>query len=292
MPSRWPGVERAKPLLGTRVAVRVHGLAPKMAHAAIDAAFAEIADIHRLMSFHEPHSDVSRLNREAHRREVDIDPRTHAVLERAFLLAQASGGVFDVTVAPCLVSRGVLPPPADACRPDPAATWRDVVLSWNNSVRFHKPLWIDLGGIAKGWAVDRAMEALSEFSPLQACVNAGGDLCVAGPDGECVRLAPDEHDRDSVPVMEIANGAVASSCGSMAGRRRSETSAHVDTLHDRAFSRRIFASVIAPNCTAADGLTKVVMARGWHSAPVLEQFDARAVVYTAKHGWHEIGGPV
>jgi thiamine biosynthesis lipoprotein len=61
MPSPSP-IERIKPLLGTTVRVRVSGLDAARSHAAIDAAFAEIAAIHALMSFHEAQSDVSRLN--------------------------------------------------------------------------------------------------------------------------------------------------------------------------------------------------------------------------------------
>src|ERR1700759_2039135 len=97
-------VMRARPLLGTRVDIRIDGLAEDQANAAIDAGFAAIADVHRLMSFHEPESDVSRLNRDAARAEVPVDPRTFAVLKRAQEIAAASGGLFDISCARQLVA--------------------------------------------------------------------------------------------------------------------------------------------------------------------------------------------
>lgn len=280
MPSCSPGIERAKPLLGTRVAVRVHGLATRAAHEAIDAAFAEVAAVHALMSFHEPHSDVSRLNREAHNGRVGVDARTRAVLDRALDISERSAGAFDVTVAPVLVSRGLLPRP-DGEDADRAATWRDIVLEADGSVRFRRSLWIDLGGIAKGYAVDRAMEALKAFGLQRASVNAGGDLAVIGR--EHVRLAPEPYAEETVPLVEIADGAVASSCGRTGA-------AHVDPSGRPAGSSPVFACVMAPSCMDADALTKVVMMRGPESATVLAAFRAKAAAYGAGCGWREFQG--
>ena len=84
-------------------------------------------------------------------------------------------------MAPALVARGHLPRPAKAPEPDGAASWRDIRLLPENRIRFRRPLWIDLGGIAKGHAVDRAVEEALRFAPFQVSVNAGGDLRVAGP---------------------------------------------------------------------------------------------------------------
>src|SRR5712691_4775026 len=171
-------VERARPLLGTRVAIRIHGLPAVRAHRAIDAAFQEVEQIHAHMSFHEPESDVSRLNREAFRRPVVVDPRTVEVLEWSRRMGAWSRGCFDITVAAQLVDWGVLPPPDAPHRPDRDGSWRDVEILANGTVRFHRPVWIDLGGIAKGYAVDRAVECLRRGGARQGCVNAGGDLRV------------------------------------------------------------------------------------------------------------------
>src|SRR5262245_23332846 len=138
MPSSLPSIERARPLLGTTVAIRIHGLVEKDAHQAINEAFEDIALIHRLMSFHEPESDVSRLNREAADRPVDVHAATCEVLQYAEEMSRLSDGCFDVTVAPQLVALGMLPAPNSRREPDPKATWRDVALDSNHRVRFRR----------------------------------------------------------------------------------------------------------------------------------------------------------
>jgi FAD:protein FMN transferase len=260
-------VERCRPLLGTFVRIRVTGLPPEGAQEAIDAAFAEIAEIHRLMSFHEPESDVSRINREAHREAVEVDARTYAVLARASAISLESGGAFDITVAPRLVRSGALPHPW-APEPDPEANWRDVQLSCRR-VRFRRPAWMDLGGIAKGYAVDRAITVLQAFSPVETCVNAGGDLRITG----CgrVRLGHEE-----AAFVDLERGSIASSRAT-------------DGVHIGAPGRH-FVSVAAPECIDADALTKVVLARGAASADLLARRGARAWMHDGA-GWRHIGGP-
>src|SRR5437879_2710248 len=93
-------VERARPLLGTLVSIRATFADAEATADAVDAAFAEVALVHRLMTFHEPDSDVSRLNGEALLAPVYVDPRTFEVLRWAQALAAATDGCFDVTVAP------------------------------------------------------------------------------------------------------------------------------------------------------------------------------------------------
>jgi thiamine biosynthesis lipoprotein len=274
------GIERAKPFLGTTVSVRVHGLAPAVAHAAIGAAFAAVCGVHEAMSFHESDSEVSRLNRDAHRTPVAVSDATYAVIAHALTMSALTDGIFDITVAPLLVARRHLPRPAHAPAPDGAANWRDIQLLPGNRVRFCRPLWVDLGGIAKGYAVDRAMAIVRSFAPAQAAVNAGGDLRLAGPKAEGVRLACEEACEDFVPVIELKQGSLASSAGTPHGP-------HIDP-HRRRRERSQFVSVTAPRCVDADALTKVVMASGASSARTLAAFGARAIVHDAE-GWHEIG---
>src|SRR5262252_5228421 len=98
MTSRSSNLRRARPLLGTIVEVSVHGTPSSLAHA-LEAAFAAVAAVHRLMSFHDAASDVSRLNRDALHAPVRVDPRTWSVLAAARRVSAASSGLFDVTVA-------------------------------------------------------------------------------------------------------------------------------------------------------------------------------------------------
>jgi thiamine biosynthesis lipoprotein ApbE len=95
-------VRRTQPLLGTFVEIAAAGADRDDLQQAIDEAFAAVAQVHRLMSFHDPHGDVSRLNREASTRTVPVHAWTYQVLEMAIELHRQSAGVFDVTVAPLL----------------------------------------------------------------------------------------------------------------------------------------------------------------------------------------------
>jgi FAD:protein FMN transferase len=288
MPSSLPSVERARPHLGTTVAVRVHGLDEKDAHHAIDDAFQEIALIHRLMSFHEPESDVSRLNRDAADRAIEVHAATCEVLQRAEEMSRLSFGCFDITVAPQLVALGMLAAPASRREPDPQATWRDISLEPNHRVRFLRPLWIDLGGIAKGYAVDRAMEILHTRGAVQACVNAGGDLRIHGPDSERVLLTPGEFRGDSLPVLEVANAAVASSGSAQPNAADNSSAPHFDGRSRQSVPKGGFVSVLAQHCVTADALTKVVLALQEHSEPLLRRCGASAHLYDTVQGWRHL----
>lgn len=284
-------MKRAQPLLGTVVEIRVDGLPDTTAHAAIDRGFAAIADIHRLMSFHEPDSDVSRLNRAAANEPVEVDPHTFEVIRRAAAFSAASDGLFDITVGAHLVAWGFLPPPGPRL-PDPAATWRDIIPAGENHLALRRPLWIDLGGIAKGYAVDQAVAAMDLGSNVQACVNAGGDLRVCGPQAENVWLRT-ALAHEGVPMVSLADGALASSSGAENTRKYQNRTLgpHVDPAVDGGLSvgAERFVSVTAPHCITADALTKIVLADGPRTEPVLCHFGAIAYFYQVGAGWSTLG---
>ena len=285
-----PVFERARPLLGTRVAIKVGGLPEAAAHRAIDDAFAVVAAIHGLMSFHESSSDVSALNREAVRKSVAVAPETYEVIQRGLEIAAASKGVFDFTVARDLVAWGFLPRPEGAPEPDAQATWRDIELLDNHRIRFHRPLWIDLGGIAKGYAVDGAVAKVTAAGGLQCCVNAGGDLRVKGPASERVLLRTGIAG-DTVPVVEIENGSLASSSGREHLKRYNGrlVGPHLHGARRDPAGTRSFVSVVAEDCIIADALTKVVLARGLDAGPLLHARGATAYLHSTRSGWRVIG---
>src|SRR5262245_42143107 len=91
---------RARPLLGTFVDIAVAGAPRDVLDAEVESAFEVVAEVHRLMSAHDPESDVGRLNRSAAARAVSVHPWTYQVLEAALELHRRSVGIFDVAVAP------------------------------------------------------------------------------------------------------------------------------------------------------------------------------------------------
>ena len=282
-------VRRCRPLLGTFIEVAATHASTREAHRAVDAAYDEVALVHRLMSFHDPDSDVGRLNREALDRGVAVHPATFEVLRLARTIAEASDGCFDVTVAAELVRRGILPRSCSPHEPCRDGSWRDVELLDDGRVRFHRPLWIDLGGIAKGHAVDRAIERLGALGATQACVNAGGDLRVMGSATERVRLRPATTPDGPAAVVELANGSLASSGGVGEHDLERFPGLHVHGAHGRPTGSRTFACVMADRCVIADALTKVVLGTRSRGAALLRQYGATAHLYTARSGWHTVG---
>jgi thiamine biosynthesis lipoprotein len=267
---------RARPLLGTIVEIAATG---PHAPVAVDAAFAIMMKTHHLMSFHEEGSDVSRINAARIGACVIVDPDTHRVLTFARKLSEASRGAFDVTVGGALVQRGFLPPKASASIEFSQGTWRDLDLLPGDGVRWRRKSCIDLGGIAKGYAVDLGIAALRSAGARSAVVNAGGDLRMFGePQPVHVRLpwAP----QSLAPLGAFADCAVATSAAYFSSRPAAD--GPVEPLVDRAHGLRAAGAdsvtVIAEDCMTADALTKVVRLESRWAAQVLSQFAATAVV--------------
>ncbi len=281
-------IERAQPWLGTLVHIRVQGMAERGAHRAIDSAFQEIATVHRLMSFHESESDLSRLNRARAGEPIQVHPYTCDVLRHAAKVAAASNGCFDVTVGAELVEWQLLPR-LDAPQLRAGGSWEDIALLLGNRVVLRRPLCIDLGGIAKGYAVDRATDCLVALGATQTVVNAGGDIRVHGPQPELVQLSPAAPQAD-IPVLELRNGSVASSSGHIQRRlhRGRLYGPHVDGVHRAPSASDRFVSVTAARCITADALTKVVMAQGHQSQPVLRRFHASAYFHEPGQPWQQL----
>ena len=289
-------VERAQPWLGTVVRIRVEGLPVAAAHLAIDAAFEEVAAVHRLMSFHERGSDVTRLNVHGDTMPLSVHPWTLDVLAWALRFSRLSDGCFDISVGAELVDWRFLPAPPGAVR-RPRGSWRDIELRPDGKVLFHRPLWIDLGGIAKGYAVDRASECLRRRGASCNVVNAGGDIRVRGRRAELVALniGPGTPSfRDAVPMIQLSNGSIASSSGRHQWCRRqgSTCAPHFDGVRRRPAPTGRFVSVIAEQCTVADALTKIVMVEGANSANLLRKFGGSAHVHDPTNAWLHLGAEV
>lgn len=269
-------LRRARPWLGTLVEIQASGLPVAALTTALEAAFADIALIHRLMSFHDPDSDLSRLNRDASTMPVQVHAHTAAVLRWALRIADQSAGCFEPCIAPLMVESGYLPRPARAPQADPAANWRDVRFDTAGSVIFDRPLWLDLGGIAKGYAVDGAIERLRAAGVAQACVNAGGDLRVFGADPQIVELRLPGDERRCISMLEVTDAAVASSASELDPDIGAARLAHRHGTTHRASVGGCAVIVAAPSCVVADALTKCVLLAAENLDALLARHCAQA----------------
>jgi thiamine biosynthesis lipoprotein len=254
-----------------------------------------MTEVHRLMSFHEATSEVTQLNRCAVRAAVRVHPYTFHVLKWAAHLSRLSAGAFDISVGGRLVEWGILPAPSTDVHPDPAASFQDIVLLPERHVRFHRRLWIDLGGIAKGYAVDRGIAALRACGVTRAAINAGGDLRILGRATERVSLRTVERYSQAHPTIELqGNAAVATSCGAPTRRPHGLgwRTCHVAGARGEAVDPRLTASVVARSCLIADALTKIILIQRAAATNLVRSLRAEAYLHRADLAgspWDAIG---
>jgi thiamine biosynthesis lipoprotein len=271
-------MRRCRPLLGTFVEIAAQARDEAKLVRGIEAAFDAVGQVHRLMSFHDPESDVSRMNRDAFPRGITVHPWTWQVMNAAKNFARESDGAFDLAVAPQLVAWNYLPRRGYGF--NSAASWRDIFLRKNCEVFFCRPVIVDLGGIAKGFAVDRAIEALKDNGVVRGIVNAGGDLRTFGPASQLIHVRHPTKPTRVAGVVRLRERAMATS--GIYFERRNHHGQYVSPLLDgrtgQSVRRLISVSVAAAECMAADALTKIVFALREEAAGLLAQFRADALL--------------
>jgi thiamine biosynthesis lipoprotein len=274
-------MRRARPLLGTYVAIEANGCADPVLDTAVNAAFEAVARVHRLMSFHDKDSDVSRLNRRAACEPVSVDRWTLTVLRQARRIFEATDGLFDCAVGHELMRRGLLP--SQDLDHVERGTFSAVELLPDNRVRLSAPIAIDLGGIAKGFAVDRAIAALRRHGVREAVVNAGGDMRVMGQAARPIHVrCPTDH-RGLIPAGLLQNGAVATSDAmATVAKGHARRAGQAESVRSGALCTDAKAySVVAPTCLLADALTKVLVQVGDTDADYFRYFGACAFITSA-----------
>ncbi len=234
--------------------------------------------VERELSRFRPDSDLSRLNAAAGR-PYRAGALLWQVTQAALVHAAATDGVFDPTIGRALVEAGydrsfeLITDRRDAPRSAfslPVATWRDIHFdSERRSITLPEGVQLDLGGIAKGWAADRALDILQPLGP--ALVDAGGDLVIGDPppgeDGWPLAVADPLSPENDLVFLTLANAGLATS-GTDHRRWRLGGRQHhhlIDPARRQPARTDILAaSVIAATATQADvlALTLTVMGSG------------------------------
>jgi FAD:protein FMN transferase len=267
-------VRRTVPVMGTIADIAVVARDERAAHAAITAAIDELHAVERSMTRFNVRSDIGRANLDAYRKPVAVGAATAAVVAEGLRWAGVDGSRFD----PCIgraselwdVTRRTAPPASDAVgRLAARGLYRGLELGTRGSehvLLYHEPdIALDLGGIAKGYAVDRAVATLRAWGVTNALVNAGGDLYALGQsaDGDPWRVgirSPAEPGRIAGRI-ELQDRAVATSGDyeqyfEHAGRRYhhlldpATAAPRAATLHST--------TVAAATCMAADAAATAV----------------------------------
>jgi FAD:protein FMN transferase len=253
-------VQRLRPAMGTWLAIEARACTAEVPRRGVEAAYLAAGEVERQLHPYRQVSDLRRIHAAAPGERVPIGAMTWEVLRLARSVYDLSGGIFD----PCLPSH-----PGRLC--DLTLSEPGVESPWAScAVRVA----VDLGGIAKGYAIDRAIEALRAAGCTSGMVNAGGDLRVFGRsetvlirarEGKCVPLILKD---EALGVSDLdADGA----------RRPAEHKGYYDRSGPLLVTRR-YAAVVAASAAIADALTKcALLARPQCATRTLRALKARLI---------------
>jgi len=264
---------REEAIMGTRCAVELWATDRDAGNAAIEAVLADMRRVDALMSTYKPDSEISRVNDNAAKEPVPVTAELFGLLQTSLQYSGLSKGAFDITYA----SVGYLYDYRQHFHPDekaiaaalPTVDYRQLKLDpAKRTVAFGKPgMRIDLGGIAKGYAVDRGMQILKDRGFTHAMVNAGGDTRVSGDRFGKPWIVGIRHpDRKDEIAMRIPLVDAAFSTSGDYERYFDEGGVRYHHIIDPKTGHSPHAvrsvTVIASNATRTDGLTKTVFILG------------------------------
>ncbi len=185
-------------VMGTFARVSVVAANHNTAYKCINAAFIEIYKVDNLMSYFKSNSEISLVNREGFRRAIKVSDSTYEVLQRSIEFSKLTDGAFDITVGPLVElfrmakKTEVAPSEEEIAKAKAKVGFEKLKLDdTNKTVSFTvEGMRLDLGGIGKGYAVDKAIEAAQKAGALGAMVDIGGHI-------RCFGAAPHSKDNSS-----------------------------------------------------------------------------------------------
>ncbi len=267
-------------VMGTTAEVQVSGLSDP--RPALDAAFAALDLVDRRMSLWKSESELSRLNASG---SGQASPELLAVLSAALELARESDGAFDPTVEPLVRAAGHLGEPARGLSGEErggllATVGHQHVHLEGTRVSLDPGTQLDLGGIAKGYAADLALEALRQAGARSGLVDLGGSsLAAFGRPVQVTVRDPECPDGPPWAVFELVGGALSTSGGDQRPR-------HIlDPRSGQPASGVLAATVLAKSATEADALSTAVFVLGAQEGlALLERRRAAGFVLVREDG--------
>ncbi len=264
-------VERTRVVMNTDVVITVmHPDVPE-AESAINCAFAEVYGIEHLMSHTTNGSEVAELNENGF--IVNASPELYYVIGKSHKCSELSNGSFDITVLPVIDLwmtriRAGSPPTSDEINETlKLVNYKNISIE-NDGIYFsHQPMGITLGGVAKGYAVDRAIEVLREHNIHHAIVNAGGDIRTIGfkteNDPWRVALQNPGDKTEYITIINLKDMSVATSGNYERYFSEEARASHIiDPKTGYAADDLLSATIITENATDADALATAVFVLG------------------------------
>lgn len=274
---------RCRPLLGTFVEITLKGYDNK--DRLIDLStmlFDEIERIHSLLGFHNLDSELTHLNQRMLTTTLDNFPISvdmNNVLTLALSLHRESNGLFDVAIASHLIKQNLLPDHS-LNFPDQLGTSNNLSLN-DQRLSTNAPLCIDLGGIAKGYAVDCAMNTLLRLTfenSIKCTINAGGDLRSNDWENEVVHLKYAKR-ANALKKTKMTQTAVATSGTYLQSNHQDKTSAIVNPIQNKPHQFKGCVSVFSGSTMISDALTKAVILMPKKEIKILlRAYNAQAII--------------
>ena len=275
--------------MGTPVAITARGDDEAATRGAVRAAFAEIRRLERILTAWDADSETSRVNRDAGGAPHDVAPELAQVLAASLRLSRDTDGAFSVLVGPIVDAWREAEPddPGTArleratalARPDGLTLDDDRVALRSRGMR------LDLDGIAKGFAADRARQLLRARGVRAAIVNLGGSSIAAfGDAGDGARGWPVEvplrGDAEPVTIrlVDEALSASASGAGDTSDGAPARRRVVVDPRSGRRVARDASAIVVQPSATDAEAWSKALLVRGPDAMRLLAEHGAQAIL--------------
>ena len=216
----------ARVSLYTIVTITVYSESEQKAKAAIDATYTELDRLGRLLNFYSEDSEVSMINRFSGIKPVKVSTDTLDVIDRALYISRSTDGAFDITIGPIVklwdFEKKILPGEKAIKEKLYLVNYRNVVVDTVNSTVFlrKKGMQIDLGGIEKGYAAERAVEVLKKNGITAGIIAVGGEVKPFGtkPDSGIWRVGiknPHQKDKNDeiIAIVKLADEAISTSGG-------------------------------------------------------------------------------
>jgi thiamine biosynthesis lipoprotein len=268
------------------------------AEAAIDRAFEAFRKVEHACSRFSSDSELMVACRQI-KTPVSISPFLFEPLKFALELASWTKGQFDPAVGKTMENHGFnqhyLTGETIQSQSSDSATYRDIVLNeQDHTLYLRKPLVIDLGAVAKGFAIDLAAYELKQFEGF--IVNAGGDLYAGGLDESGskwrIGIQHPEHKDQIIQTIDISNEAVCTS-GSYERKSTLKAGMHhiIDPITRQSPNEWVSCSVIAPYAMMADAFSTASFLLGSdHGKTILEQVDLKGILITSDLQICKVGG--
>lgn len=196
----------------------------KRAQEAIDAAYTELERLGKLLNFYADDSEISAVNKNAGIKPVTVSPETFELVQKAVFTSEMTEGAFDATVGPVVklwdFKKGVVPDKEEIEKNLGRVGYKNIVLDKASSTVFLKTAGsqLDLGGILKGYAVDRAVKVVQKHGFTSGIITVGGEVRAFGkkPDGSAWIVGiqnprqTGQHD-EVIAVIPVSDNALSTS---------------------------------------------------------------------------------